>query len=143
MRSAGEYTERRRQNVVVNSTFSRPPEHSTYLQILQGRQPIVVPTPVGTRTEPSCCYSLPTYTITCEDTENPRALSDPQPTGPFYIIESSTGTGYAAFQFLQNSTIIGSQGLNLTGQPQLITPTEGFTLVLYTFQCTSPPPPEK
>ena len=136
MRSSGEYTERRRQNVVVNSTFSRPPEHSTYLQILQGRQPIVVPTPVGTRTEPSCCYSPPTYTITCDNTSGVILLSDPQPTGPFYAVESTLGVGIANFQFLQDSTVIGSQLLILTGQPQLITPTEGFTLVRYTFKCS-------
>lgn len=136
MRSAGEYTERRRQNIVVNSTFSRPPEHSTYVQILQGRQPIVVPTPVGTRTEASCCYSPPTYTITCDSTSGVLFLSDPQPTGPFYAVESAPGVGIVNFQFLQDSTVIGSQALILTGSPQIVNPTDGFTLVRYTFQCS-------
>jgi hypothetical protein len=145
MRSSGEYTERRRQNIVVNSTFSRPPEHSTYLQIMQGRQPIVVPTPVGTTLEPSCCYSpptdspptdsLPTYTITCSNKAG--SLSDPQPTGPFYIIESTLGSGTAIFNFYQERSSLGSQILTLNGQPQLITPTEGFTRVLYIFDCTN------
>jgi hypothetical protein len=136
MRSANDYMERLRNKVVATATFSQTPPESVYAQILQGRQPFMIPTPTGTTVDPSCCYSSPICIITCSNTTGTNYLQDPQPTGPFYVTAANPGVGIVNFQFLQDSTIIGSQSLVLTGHPQLVTPTEGFTHVQYVFQCT-------
>lgn len=46
--------ERLRNKVVAVSVFPQAPPESIYAQILQGRQPYVIPTPTGTTVDPAC-----------------------------------------------------------------------------------------
>jgi hypothetical protein len=54
MRSANDYTERLRNKLLATAIFPSPPPESLYAQVLQGRQPYVIPTPTGSTVDPAC-----------------------------------------------------------------------------------------
>lgn len=116
MRSANDYIERLRNKGVTAAFFAQPPSESIYAQVLQGRIPVVIPSPTGTTVDPACGCSERTVGPFLAHTITNRVVQ-----------ANSTGllTSTATYEFLNNGLRPITVTLTRTDSSLLFSPSVG------------------